>query len=180
MLLKDLCRYEVILLQKKEKFHRAAGKQASESAHLRCMLLQQSVFLPLGCGSDSSRRRSVVPGAQPGRAAQRKPSTRQLCACFSCSSLSSNPCPYDPYRCTPSASLRCALATTTTTCTAVFSLVVFADGTETTIGAKYTPTPEIQTTTINNWVYRGSQDVVKVEVCVPDMLLLLRTAGVVM
>eukprot|EP00903_Cladosiphon_okamuranus_P008926 g8544.t1 len=29
---------------------------------------------------------------------------------------------------------------------------------------KYTPTPEIQTTTINNWVYRGSQDVVKVEV----------------
>ncbi|CAN0386353.1 unnamed protein product, partial [Ectocarpus sp. 12 AP-2014] len=29
---------------------------------------------------------------------------------------------------------------------------------------KYTPTPEIQTTTINNWVYRGSRDVVKVEV----------------
>ncbi|CAM9104254.1 unnamed protein product, partial [Scytosiphon promiscuus] len=29
---------------------------------------------------------------------------------------------------------------------------------------KYNPTPEIQTTTINNWVYRGSQDVVKVEV----------------
>ncbi|CAM9222419.1 unnamed protein product [Ectocarpus sp. 13 AM-2016] len=29
---------------------------------------------------------------------------------------------------------------------------------------EYTPTPEIQTTTINNWVYRGSRDVVKVEV----------------
>lgn len=29
---------------------------------------------------------------------------------------------------------------------------------------QYTPTPEIQTTTINNWVYRGSEDVVKVEV----------------
>ncbi|CAN0095768.1 unnamed protein product, partial [Ectocarpus sp. 12 AP-2014] len=29
---------------------------------------------------------------------------------------------------------------------------------------KYIPTPEIQTTTINNWVYRGSRDVVKVEV----------------
>ncbi len=30
--------------------------------------------------------------------------------------------------------------------------------------SQYIPTPEIQTTTINNWVYRGSQDVVKVEV----------------
>lgn len=29
---------------------------------------------------------------------------------------------------------------------------------------QYIPTPEIQTTTINNWVYKGSEDVVKVEV----------------
>lgn len=162
----------------RRKRNPSRGRQASESAHLRCMPLQQSVFLPLGCGSDSSRRRSVVLGAQPGRAAQRKPSTRQLCACFSCSSLSSNPCPYDPYRCTPLPRFG-AHSPLLLLHVLPFSLLSSLR-TETTIGAKYTPTPEIQTTTINNWVYRGSQDVVKVEVRVPDMLLLLRTAGVVM